>query len=101
MSVVVNKIDGVRRPAWTTSPVGPLLVDSGSRTIDVSGSIVGPPGFMYVADAELKVTLQANHSYVIHGSWKDQAMTFWLEDETTGKLVGESRTIPASLDFRP
>jgi hypothetical protein len=79
----------------------PDPADPGLRTINVSGFIAGPPGSMCVADAELQITLQANQSDTIHGSCKDRAMTFWFEDKTTGKLVGESRTVPTSLEFRP
>ncbi len=96
--VTITKIDGIKAWPWSSSHLYPLqIVDPGERTITVSGSIATDIAAVsiYEAEAELRVTFNAGHTYLIHGEWLLPVMSFWIEDKTTGAIVSEKQSVNA------
>ncbi|MFO1394980.1 MAG: hypothetical protein U1F09_14575 [Steroidobacteraceae bacterium] len=88
----IDRIDGLPIPA-AQRPQGPVRVDPGERTVQVSGTwCCRPVGHGFHGGTTLQANLQPGHSYALRAEFDAGTMTFWLEDESSHETAGERRS---------
>jgi hypothetical protein len=86
--VELEKVDGLPCPMLSD----PVLIDPGSRILNVVGNYHGVFGVQERGRVELNATVRAGHTYRIRVERNGRIMTFWVEDEEAHEAVSEKRS---------
>ncbi len=88
--VTIRQVDG-RQRLQKGMGVSPIIVDPGLRTLTVIGHEYHGTQGIY-GQVDLKVELKAGYSYLVRFEYRENVMTFWVEDVATHNHIGSPQS---------